>query len=239
MEPEEPKPTVWENVESDEVLNRFAIALTAIPYVGGTLSALIQDGLIKKRFERVEEMVAGLHARVEELASEGKVSPDAATLGDDEAFQEMFLDTMLSVGSEASEEKRRLFQEFLAHMIAEGKHPGIREHQILTALELIDLSHLAVLRGLVEHRWQVGVPTRDQPFFQDAIRVFAGEDGGVWDDEIEGVLTDLRGWGLIYDAGDRTADNEIEWKPTQRGFQLVDYISHDWAGPLSMRHAED
>jgi len=232
MEEEASAAIVWEQVRADEVLNRFAITLNGVPFVGGTIAALIQDGLIKKRFARVEGMLSELQARLEELGAAGKVAPGAGTLGNDEEFQEIFLRVMVSAAGEASEGKRRLFKEFLAHTIAEGSHPDIRTHQLLSALELIDLSHLEVLRGLIIEKSLKGKPMREQPWFQGAINVFAG-DGGVWDDEITSVFADLQAWGLIHDAGDRTADGKVDWKPTQRGFQLFEYIREDWRGPLS------
>ncbi len=54
MEEEASGAIVWEQVGADEVLNRFAITLNGVPFLGGTIAALIQDGLIKKRFARVE-----------------------------------------------------------------------------------------------------------------------------------------------------------------------------------------
>lgn len=228
-------PVPWESASADEVMNRLSVAIAAIPFVGGSLATFMQADLAKKAFARVEEMFVEVHQRLVVLEAEGKVIP--SELGDDEDFQEVALRVALAVAREASGDKRRLFREFLTHTIAEGTHPGVREEQLLTALERIDLSHLALLRGLESGERVKGRPTHEQPWYLDVVRAFAGdqERSGAWGDEIDALFADLLGWGLVLDVGNRTYNNEVDWRPTQRAYQLLDHIREDWPGPFSVR----
>lgn len=135
---------VPEHTRSDRILEVSAALVSAAPWIGGPVSAVLSGISIQRRFDRVREILDGLAEDLRNFRSEA--SERYVTTDD---FQEILERTLRQAADERNQEKRRLYKDFLSGII---QSPGGRfEDQVrfLRTLEVIEPDHVRVLRALL------------------------------------------------------------------------------------------
>jgi len=142
--------------DEDELLPSSTTSETAIdisatiagfaPWIGGPLSSLLSGVSQARKMKRIKEVLVELKGRIGDFQSE--VSKEYVKTED---FQDLAEKALLSAASERSEEKRKLFAEFLTNDIKSPDKPYDEKQRFLKLLEDMQISHVFVLRAMAEN----------------------------------------------------------------------------------------
>jgi hypothetical protein len=127
----------------DTPLDVAAIITSAVPYLGGPVSAVLGGLSAGRQYERVREVLNGVAEDLKEFKS--KASEEYVKTED---FQELFEKTLEQVGEERSEDKRRVYRAFLTDAIALPGKPYDEQIRFLKALDELQPDHLRIIRAL-------------------------------------------------------------------------------------------
>lgn len=132
-----------EDPNKDKIINILSIVSSAVPYLGGPVSALLSGYVTKRKFERMTGVIKSLAEDLKEFkneASEKYVSTDD--------FEDLFDDTLRKVAFERNEEKRKLFKNLLLRSIKECDSDYDELHRILRIIEQMQPDHVILLKAL-------------------------------------------------------------------------------------------
>ena len=130
---------------AETALDVASFVSSAVPWVGGPVSAVLSGMSVGRKLGRVREVLEGV---VEDLrdfkseASEQYVKTDE--------FEELLEKALRHAADERNEEKRRLYRAFLTQSITAAGPSYDEQIKILRTLEALQPDHIRVLRALLE-----------------------------------------------------------------------------------------
>lgn len=144
---DEPEPPSHDLVPSkgpgDTSLDVAAVVTSAVPWLGGPISAVLSGISAGRKYERVRGVLNGV---VEDLRDfKSSASEDFVRTED---FEELLEKTLNQAAEERSDEKRKLYRAFLTDAIASPGKPYDEQVRFLRTLEEIQPDHLRILKAL-------------------------------------------------------------------------------------------
>ena len=128
----------------DRAMSWAATITSAAPYIGGPLGNVLSGKVADRRFKRVEGVVAGMVEQLKDFQSEA-----TEKYVETEEFEEL-LDTTLSKASQVrSEEKRKLYAQFLVGAVKSPSDGYDEQLRILRVVEQLQVDHVRILRALL------------------------------------------------------------------------------------------
>jgi hypothetical protein len=128
-----------------EVILELSAAITsAVPWIGGPVSSVLNGLGVQRRFERIQGVLEGMTQDLRDFRSD--VSENYVKTDD---FQELLEKTLRQAAEERNDSKRRLYKDFL---VGATKSPGSsfdEQVRFLKTLEQIDPDHVRVLHALL------------------------------------------------------------------------------------------
>lgn len=120
-----------------------AFVTSAIPYLGGPISNILSGIGTERRIKRVREVLNRLASDLTDFKSE----VTEKYVRTDE-FEELLERSLRQASDERSEEKRRMYADFIADDIKEPGPSYDEKIRFLRTLEELQPDHLAVLKAL-------------------------------------------------------------------------------------------
>lgn len=139
------KELIPRKASGDAPLDIAAIVTSAVPYLGGPVSAILSGISAGRKYERVREVLSGVAQDLKDFKS--KASEDYVKTED---FQELFEKTLHQAGEERSEEKRRIYRAFLTDAIASPGKPYDEQVKFLKTLDELQPDHLRIIKALAQ-----------------------------------------------------------------------------------------
>lgn len=129
----------------EKVLETISTLTSVVPIVGGVASNILTGLSGDHRFERVRTFLLELADRVRDDEAEHE------TFIRSEDFEDLLVETSQRVWAERSEEKRRLYRDFLVDVV---NHPEAEPYderlRFLRVLERVQEAHVEVLRAVLQ-----------------------------------------------------------------------------------------
>jgi hypothetical protein len=129
----------------EKVLDTVGTVSGLVPLLGGPVSSILLGLSGDRRFERVRVCLIQLAERV------GHLDEEQEAFVRSEDFEDLLVETTQRVWAERSEEKRRIYGDFLADAIA---HPTAEPYderlRLLRVMEDIQEAHMEVLRAILQ-----------------------------------------------------------------------------------------
>jgi hypothetical protein len=129
----------------EKVLDTVGTVAGLVPVLGGPVSSVLLGVSGDRRFERVREYLIALAERV------GSIEEEQEAFVRSEDFADLLIETSQRVWAERSEEKRRIYGEFLVDAI---RHPTAEPYderlRFLRVMEQLQEAHFEVLRAIME-----------------------------------------------------------------------------------------
>ncbi len=116
---------------------------SAVPWIGGPVSAVLGGISIGRKFSRVKEVLEGLASDLAELHSE-----KSEKYVNTEDFEELLEQTLKRVSEERSEEKRRIYRAFLTNAIESPGESYDEQIRFIRTLDILQPDHLKIVRAL-------------------------------------------------------------------------------------------
>jgi len=127
----------------DAPLDIAAVVTSAVPYLGGPVSAVLSGISAGRKYERVREVLNGVAQDLKDFKS--KASEEYVKTED---FQELFEKTLHQAAEERSEEKRQIYRAFLTDAIASPGEPYDEQIRFLKTLDELQPDHLRIIKAL-------------------------------------------------------------------------------------------
>jgi hypothetical protein len=131
--------------KDDKVLDIAAIFASAAPWIGGPVSAVVSGMSIKRKFDRVREVLEGLASDLRDFksqASENYVKTDE--------FQELLENALLKAADERNETKRAMYRLFLTDIVRSPGSPYDEQIRFLRTLGELQSDHLRIIKAISE-----------------------------------------------------------------------------------------
>jgi hypothetical protein len=171
---------------AETALDVASFVTSAVPWMGGPVSAVLSGISTGRKLGRVREVVEGL---VEDLRSFKSEVSEKYVKTDE--FHELLENTLRRAADERTEEKRRLYRSFLTQAITSGGAPYDEQMKVLRTLDEVQPDHVRVLRALLDEPR----PEADLGIMGSQLQTLARRLPGLPRDHIErlvGELNDLR-----------------------------------------------
>jgi hypothetical protein len=133
-----PRPT-----PAEKGLGIAAVVASAIPWLGGPVSAVLSGVSFGRKVDRVRDVLEQVSEELRGL--EAEASKDYVKTED---FEELLEQTLRKVADERSEEKRHIYALFLSDAIRSPGEPYDEQLRYLRTLEALQPDHLRVLKAL-------------------------------------------------------------------------------------------
>lgn len=206
----------------DQIVTVISGLSSAVPYLGGPVSAVLNGYVTKRKFDRMADVINRL---ADDLAGyQNKVSEQFVSSDD---FEDLLDDTLRKVAIERNEAKRIVFKNLLRETIKECDNNYDDHLRIIRAIEQIEPDHILLLKAIdqapPEERSTSSTPRHT---LQNRLRSFSTEH---LTDLVE-QLDDLRLTNLLPSFGQMmTPDNAENLRPrmTPFGRKLMKYIGEE------------
>ncbi len=126
---------------AETTLDAAAAVATLMPILGGAFSNVLSGLASDRRMNRVIEVIGGLGERVRELSS----ASSEYVQSDD--FEDILTETLSRVYRARSDEKRRMYRDFLIDAIQSPGAPYDEQLRFLRTLEELQPDHIRVLKA--------------------------------------------------------------------------------------------
>ena len=127
----------------DTIADLGAFVSSAVPMIGGPVSNLLSGFSTGRKFERVRDALVEISENL--MNFESKVSAEYVKTED---FEEILEKTLRQVGEERTEEKRRIYKDFLITAVKSPGESYEEQIRLLRTLEEIQPDHIRVLRAI-------------------------------------------------------------------------------------------
>ena len=127
----------------ENFLDLAAIVTSAVPWMGGPVSAVLNGMSLNRKFDRVKEVVNGITEDLRDFKSEASEKYVKT-----EEFEELLEKTLLKSAEERNEQKRKFYRAFLTHEIKAPGKPYDEQLRYLRTLEDVQPDHLRVLKAI-------------------------------------------------------------------------------------------
>jgi hypothetical protein len=141
---QEPHELVPAATSSEVALDTTAALSTMIPLLGGAISNVLSGLSQDRKMARVNEVLWSLAEDVKQFSTE------AEQFVKTEDFQELLEETLRRVHGERSEEKRRIYRDFLVGAIQSPGEPYDEQIRFLRVLEELQPDNIRVLRAVLQ-----------------------------------------------------------------------------------------
>jgi pyruvate-formate lyase-activating enzyme len=132
-----------DNPNKERIASVLSILASAVPTLGGPVSAILNGYVTRRKFDRMAEVINQLADDLKDFQNEASKQFVAT---DD--FEDLLDDTLRRVASERNEEKRKVFKNLLRETI-KGCDTNYDEHlRILRAIEQIQPDHILLLNAI-------------------------------------------------------------------------------------------
>ena len=129
----------------ETALDVASFVSSAIPWVGSPISNVLSGVSFGRRLSRVREVLIDL---IHDL--QGFKSDVSETYVKTEEFEELLERTLRQAAEERTEEKRRIYRQFLVGTIKSPGEPYEEQLRFLRTLEEMQPDHIQVLRALMQ-----------------------------------------------------------------------------------------
>ena len=126
-------------------LEYAALVASAMPTIGGPLSNILSGMAGERRLQRIAEAFEGMAEGLRDFKSE--VSDSYVQT---EEFEELLEETLQKVSREHSQEKRRIYRDFLLGVIKSPGEAYDEQLRFLRTLEELQGDHIKILRAFME-----------------------------------------------------------------------------------------
>jgi hypothetical protein len=128
---------------SEATLDTFAALSNMVPLLGGAIGSILSGLSNDRKLQRVNQVLWAMSEDIQALSEESEkyVTTDE--------FKDLLDETLHKVYEERSEQKRRLYKEFLVDEIREPWRSSEDQHRFLRTLEAVQPAHIVVLRALL------------------------------------------------------------------------------------------
>jgi len=130
---------------AETALDIASLVASAVPWVGGPVSAVLSGMSVGRKFSRVREVLAGMADDLQHFKSEAS----ERYVKSDE-FEELLENVLRRAADERNEEKRCLYRAFLTQSITSAGPSYDEQMKILRALDAVQPDHVRVLRALLQ-----------------------------------------------------------------------------------------
>jgi len=127
----------------DLPLDIAAVVTSAVPWLGGPVSAVLSGISFGRKYERVREVLNGLAEDLRDFKS--KASEEYVKK---EEFEELLEKTLRQAAEERSGEKRSIYRSFLTDEIRSPGKPYDEQLHFLRTLEELQPDHIRVIKAL-------------------------------------------------------------------------------------------
>jgi hypothetical protein len=134
---------VPQDTPGDTSLDVAVIVTSAVPWLGGPVSAVLSGISFGRKYERVREVLNGVAEDLRQFKS--SASEEYVRTED---FEELLEKTLRQTAEERSGEKRRIYRAFLTDAIASPGKPYEEQIRFLRALDELQPDHLRVIKAL-------------------------------------------------------------------------------------------
>ncbi len=129
--------------KTETALDIAAAVASTIPWIGGPVGSVLSGMSLGRKMSRVREVLMGL---AEELSGfKSTVSEEYVRT---EEFEELLEQTLKRAAEERSEEKRRIYRDFLIDAISSPGEAYDEQIRFLRTLEELQPDHLRLIRAL-------------------------------------------------------------------------------------------
>jgi len=177
---EEPKNGMVQS-RTETALDLASFITSAVPWIGGPVSNVLEGISTGRKFDRVREVLEGVAEDLQNFRSE--VSEQYVKT---EQFEELLEETLKRTAGERAEEKRRVYRTFLSQSIKHPGEPYDEQLRVLRTLEQPQPAHLQVLVALDSEPDEDPYAVTGSPH-QTLIRRLAGYSG----EQIEELIIQL------------------------------------------------
>ena len=132
-----------ENPRKEQIAGVLSIVTSAIPTLGGPVSAILNGYVTKRKFDRMADVINQLADDLKDYKDDASEQFVAT-----EDFEDLLDDTLRKVASERSEEKRTVFKNLLRVAIKECDANYDEHLRILRILEQMQPDHILLLKAL-------------------------------------------------------------------------------------------
>jgi len=129
--------------KTETALDIAAAVGSAIPWIGGPVGSVLSGMSLGRKMSRVKEVLMGL---AEELS--GFKSTISEEYVRTEEFEELLEQTLKRAAEERSDEKRRIYRDFLIDAISSPGEAYDEQIRFLRTLEELQPDHLRLIRAL-------------------------------------------------------------------------------------------
>jgi hypothetical protein len=129
--------------KTETVLDIAAAVGSAIPWIGGPVGSVLNGMSLGRKISRVREVLLGLASKLSDFKS--TVSEEYVKTED---FEELLEQTLKRTAEERSEEKRRIYRDFLIDAISSPGEAYDEQIRFLRTLEELQPDHLRLIRAL-------------------------------------------------------------------------------------------
>lgn len=147
--PEEVSQIVPIDHARDRVFDVAAAAASAIPgptWLTGPIANVLSGMSTGRKFERIQGILEGLAYDLQGL----KVDVAGQQYVKTEDFEDLLEKTLKQAAEERSEEKRRIYKDFLVGAITSPGQPYDDQIVVLRLLETLQPDHIRVLKAMIE-----------------------------------------------------------------------------------------
>jgi hypothetical protein len=137
---------------AETAMDVAAVVTNMIPWIGGAVAAVLSGMSVSRKLGRVREVLEGVAAELKDFKSEAS---EAYVKTED--FEELLERTLRQAADERSEEKRRVYKNFLAGAVKSPGEPYDEQVRLLRALEELQPDHLRVLLAFVRGKVDASV----------------------------------------------------------------------------------
>ncbi len=141
---DEPGTAIVKSTPAEIALDAAAAVASLTPILGGAMSNILSGLASDRRMDRVIEVIEGIGDRVRELSSESSEYVQT------EDFEDLLSETLSRVHRERSEEKRRLYRDFLIDAIQSPGAPYDEQLRFVRTLEELQPDHIRVLKAFMQ-----------------------------------------------------------------------------------------
>jgi hypothetical protein len=127
----------------DIALDIATVVSSAVPWLGGPVSAVLGGVSFGRKYDRVREVLNGVADDLREFKSDASQQYVRT-----EDFEELLERTLRQAADERSEEKRRIYRAFLTDAIESPGEPYNEQLRFLRHLDELQPDHLRVLKAL-------------------------------------------------------------------------------------------
>lgn len=134
---------VPQKTKGESALDIASAVSAAVPWIGGPVSNVLGGISTQRKLERVHEVLTRISQELESFKSEA--SEEYVKTED---FEELLENALRKASEERSEEKRRIYGNFLVGAIENPGENYDEQRRFLRTLEELQVDHLKVLQAL-------------------------------------------------------------------------------------------